>query len=45
MKVYSHITQLLTLAGAHHKDGRKLLDEDLSILEDAAIVMDDNLIH
>ncbi|MFY7993144.1 MAG: imidazolonepropionase [Bacteriovoracaceae bacterium] len=45
MKVYSHITQLLTLAGAHQKDGRKLLDEDLSIVEDAAIVMDDNLIH
>lgn len=45
MKVYSHISQLLTLAGAHRKDGRKLVDEDLSIIEDAAIVMDDNLIH
>ncbi len=45
MKVYSHISQLITLSGAHQKDGRKLEDDDLSIIEDAAIVMDDNLIH
>lgn len=45
MKVYSHISQLITLAGAHQKDGRKLDESDLSLIEDAAIVMDENLIH
>ena len=45
MKAYSHISQLLTLNGAHQKDGRKLSDNDLSIIEDATIVMDENIIH
>ena len=45
MKIYSHISQLVTLSGAHQKDGRKLVESDLAIIEDGAIVMDDNLIH
>ncbi len=45
MKVYSNISQLLTLSGAHAKDGRKLVDSDLSLIENASIVVDDELIH
>lgn len=45
MKVYNNISQLLTLEGAHLKDGRKLQEADLSIIEEASIVVDESIIH
>lgn len=44
MKVYRHISQILTLASAYLKNGRKLLPEDLSIIDEGAIVFDDQKI-
>ncbi len=38
MKVFHHISELVTLKDAHQKDGRKLLESDLSIINDASIV-------
>jgi len=38
--VYKNLSQILTLDNAHKKDGRKLLPEDLSIIENAAVVFD-----
>jgi imidazolonepropionase len=40
MQVYEHIKQLLTLQGAKHKQGRHTEEADLSIIEDAAVVVD-----
>ncbi|MBY0516093.1 MAG: imidazolonepropionase [Bacteriovoracaceae bacterium] len=40
MKAYRNLNQILTLAGAHNKDGRKLKAEDLAIVSDGAIVFD-----
>lgn len=45
MKVYNNISQLLTLEGAYLKDGRKLQEADLSIIEEASIVVDEDTIH
>jgi imidazolonepropionase len=45
MKVYRHIKELVTMKGALTKDGRRLLDEDLSLLKDGAIVFDEQKIH
>lgn len=45
MKVYRHLTQLVTLAGAHQKDGRNLLPSDLTIINDGAIAFDEEKIH
>ncbi len=42
MKVYRHLNQILTLASAHQKDGRNLKPEDLSLIDDGAIVFDEN---
>jgi len=44
IKVYRNISQLLTLESAHRKDGRKLLPEDLSIINNGAIVFNDKII-
>ncbi len=44
MKVYRHISQLVTLEAAHQKDGRRLSPDDLSIINDGAIVFDDQKI-
>jgi imidazolonepropionase len=40
MKGFNNISQLVTLAGVHNKDGRKLAEDDLSIIEDGAILFD-----
>jgi imidazolonepropionase len=41
IKAYINLHQILTLKGAHQKDGRLLGLEDLSLIEDGAIVFDD----
>jgi imidazolonepropionase len=38
IKTYVHLSQLVTLKGAHQKDGRHLIEQDLSIIPDGAIV-------
>lgn len=38
--VYKDFNQIITLQGAHKKDGRHLKPEDLSIIENAAVVFD-----
>ncbi len=45
MKVYRHLSQLVTLQSAHAKDGRYLAPEDLSVIEDGAVVFDNEIIH
>lgn len=42
--IYHNIKQLLTLEGAKQKDGRKVLREDLGILENAWIAVENNII-
>jgi imidazolonepropionase len=42
--VYRHIKELLTLAGAYRKDGRRLLPEDKSLLSDAAVAFNEQKI-
>jgi imidazolonepropionase len=44
LKAYIHLNEILTLKNAHHKDGRKLYPDDLSIITDGAIVFDDKKI-
>lgn len=44
MKVYNCISELMTLAGAHLKDGRNLMPSDLSIIKNASLVFDDEKI-
>lgn len=39
-KVYLHLNEVLTLAGAVKKDGRKLLPSDLSVIQDGAVVVE-----
>jgi len=43
MKVYKNISELITLQGVHKKDGRNLLPEDLSSIQNAAIVFDEHI--
>lgn len=45
MKHYSNISQLVTLKEAAYKDGRNLVPQDLSIIENASIVFDKDIIH
>ncbi|MFP5458907.1 MAG: imidazolonepropionase [Bacteriovoracia bacterium] len=45
MRVYRQLSQVATLSGAHSKGGRHLEPSDLGILDNAAIVFDDNQIH
>lgn len=42
MKHYKNISQLVTLKSAFEKDGRNLLPDDLSIINNASVVFDDN---
>ncbi len=44
MKVYRDLNQIVTLSGAQAKDGRRLLPEDLSIIEDGAVVFSEEVI-
>lgn len=45
MQAYTHINQLVTLASAHQKDGRMLVPCDLSVIEDGAVIFDqDNIL-
>lgn len=40
MKFYRNFSQILTLNGAHKKEGRNLLPEDTGIIENATIITD-----
>ncbi|MCO4793807.1 MAG: imidazolonepropionase [Bacteriovoracaceae bacterium] len=42
IKHYCNISQILSLKKAHEKDGRNLLPEDLSIIENASLVFNDD---
>jgi imidazolonepropionase len=42
MKIYTDLNEIITLQGAHFKDGRKLKPEDLSTIKDGAIIFDDS---
>lgn len=42
MILYKNIKELLTLEGAANKDGRNLLPEDLSIIQNASIIVDED---
>lgn len=44
MYCYKNLNQIITLSSAHKKNGRKLIPEDLSIIEGAAIVFDESKI-
>jgi imidazolonepropionase len=44
MKIYKNISQLITLSSAFKKDGRNLKSEDLSIIDDGAVVFIDKKI-
>ncbi len=44
IKNYLHLNQLVTLKSAHEKDGRFLVPSDLDIIEDGAIVFDEEKI-
>jgi len=44
VKVFKNIDECLTLEGASKKEGRNILDSDLSIVKDAAIVVKKNKI-
>lgn len=41
MQIYKNINEVLTLSSAHQKDGRNLLPEDTSVLQNGAIVFDE----
>ncbi len=43
-KVYLHLNEVLTLEGAAKKDGRKLLPADLSVIQDGAVVVENDFI-
>jgi len=40
LKIFRHFSEIATLQGAHHKDGRRLTFEDLGVIKDASIVFD-----
>jgi imidazolonepropionase len=44
IKAYTNLSEILTMKGAHKKDGRLLVPEDLSIIKNGAIVFDDQKI-
>ncbi len=44
MKHYSNISQLLTLEAAHSKDGRHIEPGDISVIENASVVFDEDKI-
>ena len=41
-KVYTHLSEMVTLSHAYHKDGRLLEAKDLSIIKDGAIAFNEN---
>ena len=41
MVLYKNINELLTLENAYNKDGRNLIPSDMDIIEDAALVFND----
>lgn len=44
LKALTDLNEIVTLKGAHQKDGRRLVPEDLSIIKDGAIVYDETKI-
>lgn len=44
IKTYTHLNEVLTLSGAHKKDGRHLKPEDLSIIKNGSVAFDENSI-
>ena len=42
MKHLKNIKELVTMQGAHQKDGRSLLPEDLTIIKDASLIIDNS---
>lgn len=44
IRVHRHYSQIVTLASAHAKDGRRLGPQDLSIIDDGALVFDQDKI-
>jgi len=44
LKAFTDLNEIVTMKSAHKKDGRNLLPEDLSIIQNAAIVFDENKI-
>ena len=44
IKAFTNLNQILTMKGAHKKDGRNLLPQDLNIIENAGIVFDESKI-
>lgn len=44
MQAFIHLNQIATLASAHQKDGRMLLPSDISIIDDGAVVFDNDKI-
>lgn len=42
LMAFTNFSQIVTLQSAYRKDGRKLISEDLSVIEDASIVFDSN---
>ncbi len=39
-KIFRNFSEVATLAGAHHKDGRRLNHDDLGLIKNAAIIFD-----
>lgn len=44
LKAFTDLNEIVTLKGAHSKDGRNLVPEDLSIIKNGAIVFDETKI-
>jgi imidazolonepropionase len=44
LKAYTDLNQIVTLKGAHQKDGRRLTPEDLAIVSNGAVVFDETKI-
>lgn len=44
LKAYTDLNEIVTLKGAHKKDGRRLIPQDLSSIRNGAIVFDENKI-
>jgi imidazolonepropionase len=45
LRTFTDLNEILTLNGAHQKDGRRLLPDDLSIIKNGAVVFDETKIH
>ena len=40
IKIYRNFSEIATLAGAHHKDGRRLSHDDLGLIKNGCIIVD-----